>query len=117
MWSLARNRTRALYERVFKPFNLCEKSDLERIEKCLQRHFYKAPSHTIWLIEFLRGIEEVETNIVLHKELPKSLDAAINESLKYVREGVVQNAVMTGIAHSPWGEDIRKSLENLSTEP
>jgi len=86
MWALIKARTKALYERVFKTFKLCKKSDLERIEKYLQYHFYKASSHSLWLIKFLKGIEEVETKIVLHKETPKSFDAAITDSLKYVKE-------------------------------
>jgi hypothetical protein len=116
MWSLIRDRTRALYERVFKPFKLCKKGDLGRIEKYLQYHFYKSPSHSFWLICFLKGVEEAETKIVLHKEKPKSFDTAINDSLKYVREGFFQRTAIDLIARSSWAEDIRKSLGNVSKE-
>jgi len=79
MWYLIKGRTRAFYERVFKPFNPCKKNDLKRIENFLKLHFLKIRSHSAWASTFLGMMDDAETDIALHKREPKPFEEEIQD--------------------------------------
>jgi hypothetical protein len=72
MLILIRNRTIAFYERVFSPFGLYEKGDLEHIDESLKRLFSEERRRSALTISFLACMDKAETEIVLHKREPKS---------------------------------------------
>ncbi|MDR0301514.1 MAG: hypothetical protein LBI04_04275 [Treponema sp.] len=69
---MIKNRTMAFYERVLKPFELCKKRDINWEERALEGLFYKSRSCSDWMFYFLKNIDKAETEITLHKRVPKS---------------------------------------------
>ena len=86
MWTLIKGRTRGFYERIIMPFGVCEQEDdFERAEEYLRFHFHKSSSPLDWTVNFLKGIEETETEIVLHTRKLGSFQNEISNSLKFVK--------------------------------
>jgi len=79
--TLVLNRTRAFYERVYKPFNLATDVQLKRIETQLKKSFASAKSPAILGFAFLRDFEKAETNIVQYRKTPDKLKYEIENIL------------------------------------
>ena len=84
MLALALNRTRAFYERVYKPFGLTADADLGRVESHLKKCFSQCASQPRLCIAFLNDIDRIETEIVWHRKIPASIRLEVQEAINSV---------------------------------
>ena len=85
MCGLIKNRTEGFYKRIILPYAACSEGDLEQVIDYLLFQFNKSSSPEDWMIRFLKGIEETETEIALHVRKLNSFVVEINNSLKEVK--------------------------------
>lgn len=81
MWKLVHQRILYFRKRIFEPLGLCVDGDVEKVEKFIKGSFNNSRNHSKWLSKFIKTIEETETNIVLHKIVPKSFEWEMNNVL------------------------------------
>ena len=90
MWLLIRQRTRGFFERVSLPFGAYEnEDDFKKAEEYLRFQFHKTSSPLNWMVKFLKGIEEAETEIVLHTRKLVSFRREIDSSMRYISQMVI----------------------------
>jgi hypothetical protein len=85
MLALVLNRTRAFFQRVYKPFDLATDTELKRIETQIKKSFAAAMSPPELAFAFLSNVEQAETNIVQHRKIP--------DKFKYEIESVLNTVV------------------------
>jgi len=81
MLALVVNRTKAFYERVYKPFGLATDTQLKRLETQIKKTFASARSPSRLAFAFLSNFEQVETNIVQHRKIPDKIKYEIEALL------------------------------------
>jgi hypothetical protein len=107
MWEMVQSRTRGFFERVILPFGAYEnENDFELAENYLRFQFGNSSSPEKWAVNFLKGIEETETKIVLHAKKLETFRAEISNSLGYVKMYSISDAV--SISSNPPFETGRK---------
>lgn len=91
--TLVLNRTKAFYERVYKPFNLATDTQFKRLETQLKKSFASARSPTELGFAFLRDFEQVETDIVQHRKTPDNIKHEIESILtSWIAEKVLKKS-------------------------
>jgi hypothetical protein len=78
LWCLVKHRTRTFYDRIFKPFGLSKRKDVDWMQKTLDLIYYKSRQRSDWAFYYLKYIDEAETEIALHKRTPEPFRSEIN---------------------------------------
>jgi hypothetical protein len=86
----------AFYERIFKPFGLSKRKDIDWMQDTLDLIFYKSRQHSDWVFYYLKHIDEAETEIVLHKRTPEPFRSEINILCSRVRNSLETEAINRG---------------------
>ena len=93
---LIKSRTEAFYERILKPFELCQESDIGWIKNALESLFNESRNHSDWFFWFITEIDKLETGIALHRRKPAAVKEEIESLIGKVLEAVKKDSANCG---------------------